>query len=95
MTRALPLLILLAGCGGGLLNEAMPRESGPDAEACRAEVLRDPELRRIAAAMTPGNVAQNERVDRELRETIPRVYNACMIRRGARVQGGVEPLRRW
>lgn len=96
MIRALPLLILLAGCGGGVLNESLPQEPGPDAAACREEVLRDPELRRIAASMTSENLAQNDRVRRELREAIPRAYNACMTRRGVQPQGGVEPVRpRW
>jgi hypothetical protein len=93
MIRVVPLLLLLAACGGGVLNESLPQEPGPDAAACREEVLRDPDLRRIASAMTSENLAQNDRVRRELREGIARSYNACMIRRGARPQGGVEPVR--
>ncbi len=96
MIRALPLLFLLAACGGGVIGESMPREPGPDAEACRAEAERDPEVRRIASTWTAGNLAQNDRVRRELREALPRVYAACMERRGVRAPGGVEPIRpRW
>lgn len=94
MMRALPLLILLAGCGGGVINESLPRDSGPDAEACRADVMNDRELRNIASALTPNNPFQNDRVRRELHEAIQRAYNTCMVRRGARAMGGVEPVRR-
>jgi hypothetical protein len=93
MIRVLPLLVLLAACGGGVIGESLPQEPGPDAAACREETLRDPDLRGIASSFTSENLAQNDRVRRELREAIPRVYNACMIRRGARPQGGVEPVR--
>ena len=89
----LPVLLLLAGCDGGLIHEALPREPGPDAAACREEASRDPEARRVAASWTSGNLAQQDRVRRELRETLRRSYNACMIRRGARSTGGVEPVR--
>lgn len=98
MIRALPLLLLLAACDatGGVVGQSLPREPGPDAEACRAEAERDPEVRRIASAWTSENLAQNDRVRRELREALPRVYNACMERRGIRPAGGVEPVRpRW
>lgn len=93
MRRVLPVLLLLAGCGGGVINEALPQEPGPDAAACREEATRDPEARRIASSWTQGNLAQQDRVRRELRETLLRSYNACMIRRGARSTGGVERVR--
>jgi len=92
MKRLLPLL-LLAGCAGGVINEALPREPGPDAAACREEAIHDPEARRVAASAAAGNPAQEDRVRRQWREVLRRRYDACMIRRGARSAGGVEPVR--
>lgn len=93
MMRILPVLLVLAGCGAGVSDESLPREPGPDAAACREEATRDPEARRVASSTTPGNLAQEDRVRRELREVLLRSYNACMVRRGARSRGGVEAVR--
>ncbi len=97
MTRTLALLALigLAACQQGGVWAHMPRDDSPDGQACRREVERDPELRRMAAAFTGGaNRAQDDRVMREMREAIPQAWRACMTRRGAALPGGVEPVRR-
>ena len=95
--RALALCALLGitACegGGGVVGRNLPNEPGPDAEACRQETLRDPEIRRIASTNVAGNLAQEDRVRRELAEALPRVYNACMRRRGIAPRGGVERVR--
>lgn len=95
MTRplALPLLLVLAACGGGVVNEAMPQEPGPDAAACRQEAERDPEVQRIADSLVPTIPDNVYRVRQQLLVAIPRAYNECMIRRGARPAGGVERIR--
>lgn len=93
--RALALagLLALAACGGGVVGRNLPNEPGPDAEACRRETLNDPEIRRIGASNVAGNPTQEDIVRRELAEALPRIYNACMRRRGAATRGGVERVR--
>ncbi|MBP0466789.1 phosphoribosylamine--glycine ligase [Roseomonas sp. PWR1] len=90
---ALAALLGLAACGGGVVGRNLPNEPGPDAEACRREALNDPEARRIASSSVAGNLSQEDRVRRELAEALPRIYYACMRRRGAPAAGGVERVR--
>jgi len=97
MTRPLALLALisLAGCQQGGVFAYVPRDDSPDGQACRQEATQDPELRRLAASFTAGaNPSQDDRVRQELQDAVPRVWRACMVRRGATPPGGVEPLRR-
>lgn len=97
MIRSLALLaaLALAACEQGGVWDSLPRDDSPDGRACREEAARDPEVRRIASAQTGGvNPAQDARVRQELREALPRAWNACMLRRGAAPGGGVEPVRR-
>ncbi len=82
----------LAGCQGGVWAN-VPVDNSPDGQACRVEAENDPEAQRIASAASSGNVAQDERVREELLVLLPRLWRACMMRRGA-IRGGVEPTPR-
>ena len=90
---ALAALLGLAACGGGVVGRNLPNDPGPDAEACRRETINDPEIRRIASSSVAGNASQEDIVRRVHAEALPRVYNACMRRRGASPGGGVERVR--
>lgn len=98
MTRGLSAAALVAaaiglgGCQGGVWAN-VPVDATPDGQACRVEAENDPEARRIASTASSGNLAQDERVRQELLVLLPRLWRACMMRRGA-IRGGVEPIPR-
>jgi predicted DCC family thiol-disulfide oxidoreductase YuxK len=96
MRRALALVGLLAlgGCVQGGVWANVPGDTSPEAQACRREAAQDPEIRRITATATPGNVAQEEQVREQLLAALPRAWRTCMVRRGALPSGGVEQVRR-
>jgi hypothetical protein len=85
MTRrvfAWPLLgLALAGCGGGVWAN-VPRDPGPVAAACRSEIERDPQVRRLGGE-AGGNPANTEMVRQQLLVLLPQLYHDCMIRAGA------------
>ena len=95
MIRPAALLALLAlGACQNPLADLLPQDTGPDAQACREEALRDPEVRRIRESNVMDNPSQEFVVRRELEEALPRAYRNCMLRRGATPAGGVERVRR-
>ena len=96
MRRVLALVGLLAlgGCVQGGVWANVPGDTSPEAQACRREAAEDPEIRRISATATSGNLAQDERVREELLAALPRAWRTCMVRRGALPSGGVEAVRR-
>jgi hypothetical protein len=95
MTRswvALPMLALAlatTGCGGGVWAN-VPREPGPVAAACRSEIERDPQVRRLGAE-AGGNAANAENVRQQLLVLLPALYHECMIRAGAIPPGTPQP----
>jgi len=86
-------MIGLAACETGGVWANVPADNTPDGQACRVEAENDPEAKRIAATATSGNVGHDEEVRQELLRLMPRLWRACMQRRGA-IRGGVEPVRR-
>ena len=83
----------LGACSQGGVWANVPTDNSPDGQACRVEAENDPEAKRIAATATSGNVGFDEQVRQELLVLLPRLWRACMNRRGA-IRGGVEPVRR-
>ncbi|MBR0649107.1 hypothetical protein GXW78_05495 [Roseomonas terrae] len=86
-------MLTLGACETGGVWANVPADNSPDGLACRVEAENDPEAKRIASTMTSGNAAHDEVVRQELLALLPRLYRACMQRRGA-IRGGVEPVRR-
>ena len=86
-------MIGLAACETGGIWANVPPDNSPDGLACRVEAENDPEAKRIAATATSGNIGHDEEVRQELLRLMPRLWRACMQRRGA-IRGGVEPVRR-
>ncbi|MEO3471311.1 hypothetical protein AAFN86_05525 [Roseomonas sp. CAU 1739] len=83
----------LGACQQGGVWANVPVDNSPDGQACRVEAENDPEAKRIAASATSGNVGYDEQVRQELLVLLPRLWRACMQRRGA-IRGGVEAVRR-
>jgi hypothetical protein len=83
----------IGACSQGGVWANVPADNSPDGQACRVEAENDPEAKRIAATATSGNVGYDEQVRQELLVLLPRLWRACMNRRGA-IRGGVEPVRR-
>lgn len=86
-------MIGLGACQQGGVWANVPVDDTPDGQACRVEAENNPEAKRIAATGTSGNVGHDEVVRQELLALLPRLWRACMQRRGA-IRGGVEPVRR-
>jgi hypothetical protein len=84
-------LLLLAAC-----NSLEPLVSPPimDNAECRAQSLRDPEVRNTARELNPENQTNVRRVETERNEALRRVYNNCLRERGLPTQGGVEAIQR-
>ncbi|WP_188972140.1 hypothetical protein [Neoroseomonas lacus] len=83
----------LGACQQGGVWANVPVNNTPDGQACRVEAENDPEAKRVAATATSGNLGYDEQVRQELLVLLPRLWRACMNRRGA-IRGGVEPVRR-
>lgn len=95
MTRswmAVPMLALAlgaTGCGGGVWAN-VPQDPGPVAAACRSEIERDPQVRRLGSE-GGGNTANAESIRQQLLVLLPALYHECMIRAGAIPPGTPQP----
>jgi len=83
----------LGACQQGGVWANVPVNDTPDGQACRVEAENDPEAKRLASTVSSGNEAQDQEVRQKLLVLLPRLWRACMNRRGA-IRGGVEPVRR-
>jgi hypothetical protein len=87
-----PLLLLAlgtAGCGGGVWAN-VPQDPGPVAAACRSEIERDPQVRRLGSE-AGGNASNSEAIREQLLVLLPALYHDCMIRAGAIPPGTPVP----
>ena len=94
MRATLPLLALLAlaACGNRPAAVAEAPES-PAHAACRAEARRDPAVVALTRQQNPGNFANQQRVDYDMRVAELRAYRDCLRRNGLAAPGGVESPR--
>lgn len=89
----LPLLLVMAACGGTPAPVARPGED-PQVAECREEARQSPQSQELARRMNFNNPTQMDRVREEQRVAEARVFQDCLRRRGLSRGGGVEPLRR-
>jgi hypothetical protein len=92
----LPLLVILAGCGGDSRRSARalpPEPESPEAAICRAEARESPAVRESWREWNPRNELNVQRIGEERRIAEVRAFRDCMRRRGAAMPGGVEPER--
>jgi hypothetical protein len=96
MTRITALLLLAFAAGACASRPPAPaaEAESPDAAACRAEARVAPEVRAAGRQFNPGNPANAARVRQEQEAAQTRAFRNCMVRRGAALPGGVEPVRR-
>ena len=91
MRRTLPLLLVLAGCGG----TAGPIAGDTPAQAeCRAEARQAPSVLEFNRRVVIGNVTSEENMRQARQEAEGRAFVDCLRRRGLTRGGGVEALRR-
>lgn len=93
----LPLMAgSLAGCGW--FSPSRPAESAiaesPVEARCRAEARQAPEVLKLREQLYPGNLTNQDRVNREMTEAEQKARQACLVRAGVARGGGVEPVRR-
>ena len=92
MTRALPLLALLA-LAACRANDPLPAPATPAEAACRAEARADPAAKSGYERLEIGNETQRRRVMGEIAAAERVAFLRCMRARGLAAPGGVEPVR--
>lgn len=93
MVALIAATVSLGGCESGGVWANVPVDNSPDGQACRVEAENDPEAKRLADAASSANWGHDQIIRQQLLQLLPRLWNACMQRRGA-IRGGVEPVRR-
>ncbi len=85
---ALPLVLVLAACGGTPAPNA-----DPVAAACRAEARAAPGAMAMDRQLNVANANNVYRLEQERAQAESRAFSDCLRARGVSRGGGVEPVR--
>jgi hypothetical protein len=86
--------LALGACATRPSSAPPPAAESPEAAACRAEARNAPEVRALGRQFNAENQANVLRIRQEAGVAEARAFRNCMVRRGAAMPGGVEPVRR-
>jgi len=94
--RWIPLLLLLAACGGSsgpeLASAGPPAD--PNTAACQTEAEKDPDVEAARRRLTFGKGYYSV-AEADLRAAQKEAVRTCLQRRGIAPRGGVERETRW